>query len=383
MQCVADLSGVMSFSIEAVGAVTPLGPTSEATWQALCEGQMATRSPLSGALREPPYLCCSVPAKYLNEAARFPRLRRSSSISLMGVTAAQEALSSAIPPDKRKMALVYSICSGVVSYTRRFFDEVLSLEAAPSPLLFSETVFNGPASHLAALLQIDGAVYTLVGDSAVGLSAIHFAIELLTMRPDLEHCLVVGTEEMNWVLPEAFHSWRMVSATGECAVYRSPAGGTVFGEAGAAVLIGRRPGFSLAFTTAGQTFFSIRDAIARTGEVIRQAVTAAGRPDLIIASANGTFADAAESSAFAASRMTGPVYTHKPALGDALGASAVLQLVLGCLALRHQTLPGTMSQGGKLPLLNRETKAISAERCLISAVGFSQQANAVVIEKGG
>src|SRR3712207_8481791 len=45
--------------------------------------------------------------------------------------------------------------------------------------LFPETVFNAPASHLAAILGISGASYTLVGDGAVGILALKMAEDLM------------------------------------------------------------------------------------------------------------------------------------------------------------------------------------------------------------
>ncbi len=370
----------MNYFVQGIGAVTPLGPTAEITWQALCDGQQAVRSPLTASLGGRQYFSCSVPSKFVNLSAPLPRLRRSSVLSLMGVTAAQEALAQKQRATGSPPAIIYAICSGAVSYTRRFFDEVLRPDVpTPSPLLFSETVFNGPASHLASVLQMDGPVYTLVGDSAVGLSAIHFATELLYLDQTLENCLVVGTEEMNWVLPEAFQSWRMVSRTPRCEVFGKRRG-AVFGEAAAAVLIGREPGWRLAYTGAGQAFFSMKDAIETTEKVVSECISNAGEPDIVLASANGTFIDHAEHRALSLGAIRAPVYAYKPALGDALGAGAVLQVVLGCLALQSQKLPGTLSAGDLSALVNRTTKPVHADRCLISTVGFSQQANALMIE---
>ena len=57
-----------------------------------------------------------------------------------------------------------------------------------------------------------------------------------------------------------------------------------------------------------------------------------------------------------------PVYAPKPASGEALGASALLQVAVAGLALRHQQLPGTLAAGSKLPTINRETRSCSASR---------------------
>ena len=138
-----------------------------------------------------------------------------------------------------RIAVVFAICSGGVNYTRRFYHEIVTQGAhAASPLLFPETVYNAAASHLAALLGVNGQSYTLVGDSSVGLGAIHFAIELLAIQPRLDRCLVVGTEEADWLLADAFASWRMATNRDQFEVY-GRSGGTIFGEGAAAVLIGR------------------------------------------------------------------------------------------------------------------------------------------------
>ena len=54
--------------------------------------------------------------------------------------------------------------SGCVNYSRRFYDEVLQDPATASPLIFPETVFNAPASHLAGYFASTAMDYTLVGD---------------------------------------------------------------------------------------------------------------------------------------------------------------------------------------------------------------------------
>ena len=66
-------------------------------------------------------------------------------------------------------------------YTKRFYRDVVETGAqSASPLLFPETVFNAPASHLAAILGVTGTTYTVVGDGAVGLLAIKMAEDVMT-----------------------------------------------------------------------------------------------------------------------------------------------------------------------------------------------------------
>ena len=69
--------------------------------------------------------------------------------------------------------------SGSVNYSRRFYDETLKDPATASPLVFPETVFNAPASHLAALLGTTAINYTLVGDPGTFLQGIALAADWL------------------------------------------------------------------------------------------------------------------------------------------------------------------------------------------------------------
>ncbi len=370
----------MRFCIQGIGAITPLGPTGRETWTALCCGQQAPRTLFASKLADRSYFSCPVPEKYVADAASRPRLRRSGTISLLAAAAGFDAMADAgLKPDSElaaRIAVVFAICSGGVNYTRRFYHEIVTQGAqAASPLLFPETVYNAAASHLAALLGVNGRSYTLVGDSSVGLGAIHFAIELLTIQPGLDHCLVVGTEEADWVLADAFASWRMATNRDQFEVY-GRSRGTVFGEGAAAVLIGRTGPLAITNSSAGLPFLSFRESESAAREVVGR-LSAEGLPEMIVSSANGTFADEVECRVFSEYYPSVPVFAPKPAVGEALGASALLQVAIAGLALRHQLLPGTLAAGSKLPSVNRETRSVSASQALVTSIGFNHQVNAL------
>jgi 3-oxoacyl-(acyl-carrier-protein) synthase len=372
----------MSLFIQGVGAVSALGPNAATTWSQLVAGNEAPRKLLPNGVNGREYYYVPVPEKFVVEAGRQPRLRRSGTLSLMGAVAAYDALADAgFQPDARlgaRCAVVYAICSGGMNYTRRFYHELVTQGAnAASPVLFPETVYNAPASHLAALLQLDGQSYTLVGDSAVGLSAIHFAAQLLTLQRELELCIVVGTEEADWILSHAFNSWRMATRNAEFEVFGKP-NGTIFGEGAASVVLGRTNGISLVGSGPGLSFFSKRDALTAAQQVIAP-MTREKVPDCVIASANGTFIDQIEEQVLRQLLPSTPVFGYKPALGEALGASALFQTVFAILALRNQTLPGTRRGGNRLASLARETRTIKLNRALVTAVGFNQHVNSLLV----
>src|SRR5205809_6773469 len=147
----------------------------------------------------------------------YPRLRRASVISRFAAAAGLEALRAAgvelNSQNAERTALIFAISNGGVIYTKRFYRDIVGGGAqSASPLLFPETVFNAPASHLAAILGITGATYTLVSDSAAGLLAIKMAEDLMTNEA-LDYCLVVGAEEADWLLCDAYRRWRPLRLT--------------------------------------------------------------------------------------------------------------------------------------------------------------------------
>jgi 3-oxoacyl-[acyl-carrier-protein] synthase II len=372
----------MSLFIQGVGAVSPLGPNAATTWAQLVAGNEAPRKPLRNGVAGREYYYVPVPEKFIAEAGRHPRLRRSGTLSLMGAAAAYDALADAgFQPEVQlgaRCAVVYAICSGGVNYSRRFYHELVTQGAnAASPMLFPETVYNAPASHLAALLKLDGQSYTLVGDSAVGLSAIHFAAQLLTHQRELELCVVVGTEEVDWILSDAFNSWRMATRNPDFEVF-GKLSGTIFGEGAAAVVLGRTNGIPLVRIGPGSTFFSRQDALAAARQVIQPMIQEEA-PDCVISSANGTFIDQIEERVLRELLPTTLVYSYKPALGDALGASSLFQTVFAALALRNQTVPGTRRGGHRLPSLARESRTMKLRRALVTVIGFNQQVNSLLL----
>ncbi|MEP6973985.1 MAG: beta-ketoacyl synthase N-terminal-like domain-containing protein, partial [Spartobacteria bacterium] len=197
-----------SLRLSGLGWVTPLGSTLDGVWDQLRAGAEAEASTISSSLGGKNCPVYPVPATAIAEATRLPRLRRSSAISRFAVVAGLNALRDAgLELDEAsaaRTALIFAISNGGVIYTKRFFHEIMqSGAAAASPLLFPETVFNAPASHLAAILGISGASYTLVGDGAVGILALQMAEDLMA-NPELDRCLVVGAEEADWLLCDAY-----------------------------------------------------------------------------------------------------------------------------------------------------------------------------------
>jgi hypothetical protein len=118
------------------------------------------------------------------------------------------------------LGIVVCVLDGCVNYTRRFYEEVLREPATASPLLFPETVFNSPASHLGAFLGATQINYTLVGDDGTFLQGLALAANWLA-EEKVDACVVVGAEENDWIVSDALHLFRRkaIHAAGAGAIY--------------------------------------------------------------------------------------------------------------------------------------------------------------------
>ncbi|YCM46531.1 hypothetical protein V2O64_10925 [Verrucomicrobiaceae bacterium 227] len=161
---------------------------------------------------------------------RAPRLRRSSNVTKFAMAAALQAIpeerAARIKAHDFRLGIIVSFMNGCVNYSCRFYEEVLAEPAHASPLIFPETVFNAPASHVASYFESDGPCYTLIGDSATWLSAVTVARDWLA-TDQVDGCLIICAEELDRLTSEALHlySRQNIATEGAAALYleRNPA----------------------------------------------------------------------------------------------------------------------------------------------------------------
>lgn len=164
------------------------------------------------------------PAALRAAMPKHPRLRRASNVTKFAVTAAHQAIGeerlAKMKNGQLRIGIVMSFMNGCVNYSNRFYSEVLDDPTLASPMIFPETVFNAPASHIAAYLDCDGPVYTLIGDTATWFSAFRVAEDWIAAGL-VDGCLVVSAEETDWLTLEALNLYsRDFTATeGAAAVY--------------------------------------------------------------------------------------------------------------------------------------------------------------------
>jgi 3-oxoacyl-(acyl-carrier-protein) synthase len=363
----------MSLRIAGMGWITPLGGGIDDVWDRLLKGETADAELLSSPLGRD-YPVFRVPASATTNAPAHPRLRRSSAISRFAAVAGLDALANAgitlTPEIAQRTALIFAVSNGGVIYTKRFYHDIVETGAqAASPLLFPETVFNAPASHLAAILGITGASYTLVGDGAVGILAIKMAEDLL-LNDALDYCLVVGAEEADWLLCDAYRKWRLLRSAPPIEPFQTPPCGMILSEGAGALLLsleGRAPSrrVSIEKISSGTNFTHQREAMAAVDQVF--AGLCPSSPSLVAASANGTFIDQAEAPAIEKHAAAARVYAVKEALGESVGASTLWQTIAAAKALDSQQVPGS-SKPGRI------------ENAVVSACGLNQQVAGILLK---
>ena len=196
-------------SIRGIGCVTAHGRDWDTVWEKIRNGEKPEGEFLQGP-------GCPAPVEVYKTAVpdipsgAVARLRRSSSISYFACAAAADAVHQSGPLPVGRTALIFAASDGAVTYTRRFFEDVVA-RGAGSPLLFPETVYNAPASHVAAMLGLDGVVLTLVNDASAGMNALSTASDLIHSG-EADRCLVVATEELDWISCEGYRRWNIAAS---------------------------------------------------------------------------------------------------------------------------------------------------------------------------
>lgn len=313
--------------ITGTGAVSPAGWGVPALMEALDSGTRPGLSELSRERKNGSPVVTSVmrvpPAP--PTLPKSPRLRRVSPISKFAVGAAIEALgperAARAAAGELRLGVVCALLNGCVNYSNRFFGEVLADPAVASPILFPETVFNAPSSHLSSLFNSTAPNDTILGDSAEIFTALEIATEWL-IRGDCDGVLVVVPEELDWLSAEAvgLYSREAIPAEGAAALYLETGG-------------------------EGPQLLAIPDPVpldpgCERAEALRAVLKAGGVSDdgrtLLSDSRScvGRF-DVAEDRAYAG--WDGPRISVRETLGEAFGASSGLQVVAAIEHLRRGT----------------------------------------------
>jgi 3-oxoacyl-(acyl-carrier-protein) synthase len=193
------------------------------------------------------------------------------------------------------------------------------------------------------------------------------------MNESLDYCLVVGAEEIDWLLCDAYRRWRLLRLTPPVEPFNKPARGMILSEGAGAILLAREGPVTIAQTHAGG-YFGRR---TQTGEILRQIVSdlAQAEAGIVISSANGTFIDQAEYQALQHLIPDAIVYTAKPALGESVGAAGLWQVILGAQALNRGELPPLLhvTSPVSLRIPASRVSVATADHAIVLSCGVNQQ----------
>jgi 3-oxoacyl-(acyl-carrier-protein) synthase len=189
----------------------------------------------------------------------------------------------------------------------------------------------------------------------------------------LDYCLVVGTEEIDWLLCDAYRRWRLLRIAPPIEPFRRQKHGMILSE-GAGAIVLARDGFVTIERAHPGGYFSRR---AEAETILRRILRdlAQIEIDFVISSANGTFVDQAESQALQEVVPNAVVYTGKPALGESVGAAGLWQIIMAAQALRSKEIPPVLhaDRSVRLRLSLSRMPIASARRAIVLSCGLNQQ----------
>jgi hypothetical protein len=337
-------------------AVTGWGAVSPAGWSAaeLCDVVNADAElPFKRERRcegAPERHCRAVPAlASVPEWMKQPRFRRTTTIARYAIHAAMEALGEArlarLRDGKERVGVIFCTTNGCVQFCRRFYSEVLNNPSLASPILFPETVFNAPSSHLATLLGSREINYTLVGDSAQFLAGLDLGTQWLADGV-VDAVLVVAADELDWLTDEAlmlFHK------------------GGVLAEGAAAVLLERRTqqndSAPLLQHVCGASTYGANVSRMDAARSVLHGIEVFGYDSSLLCDSLGSSRRTDKAERMAWKLWRGPRISVRRKLGEGFSTTSGWQVIAGLEWIRQGL----------------------AKQALVSAVGLNQQALGAVI----
>ncbi len=311
------MSGIV---IKGVGAVSPAGWRGADLIRAVGESVVLPCSTIERTGQSAGLMVRRVPGNPAQAAwVRHPRMRRASPITRFAAAAALEALGedvALVTSGNLRLGIVYCVMAGCINYSGRFYQEVLADPATASPLVFPETVFNAPASHLASLLGTSAINYTQVGDDSAFVTGLATAAGWL-QEDRVDGCLVIGAEEVDWLGVTAMRLFNRNAVLGE----------------GAGAVYLRRAAHGITLETISDPHpYTANGSRVTAVRKVRDELESVGRAELWIGSQSvGDARLRAESQAWQG--WAGRTCQPRTVLGDAFNAASAWQLILAADSL--------------------------------------------------
>ena len=349
--------------VTGLGAVTPLGLSVPATWQALLAGADAItpfdRFDLGGlACTQAGQIRDFVPPTLLADQGASDLATGFAAMACMEALAHSVSFSPARNEERRTRDASIGLVAATNFGALDIGEQALVGEAAPDTC--RALAAQAPATRLAAALGLGGPCATITLSCAAGAAGLAYAAGLIA-RGRAPCMLVVGYDALSRFAWSGLCALRTM--TKDCVrPFDLNRSGTIFSEGAAALLLcgeeacdtqGCQPLAELVGWGTNNNGFHMTAPAPRgagTAQVMRQALARANLPpeaiDHINAHGTGTKAnDSTESQAiadvFGARAPHIPVTSIKGSIGHMLGAAGTIEAVASVLSLREGVIPPT------------------------------------------
>jgi len=359
--------------VTGLGAVSPVGQSTDTYWDALVAGRSGFGPPTIFAadrlnIKVVAEVKDFVPSNHF-DARQIGFLDRVSQFAVVATrqAIAQSGLSFEGELGERTAAIVGSGLGGLTTLDdsfRRFYGEGA---ARVHPLIIPRAMSNAAASQISMFFGIKGPTYAISSACATATLSIGQAFHLV--RAGSVTCAVAGGTEAP-LTPGTMKGWEAmrIVAPDTCRPFSRDRKGMVLGEgAGIVVLealdhatargadiLGEIIGFGMS-ADAGDLTAPNPDGMARAmTAALKDAALAPDAIDYVNAHGTGTTAnDAAETkalhAAFGEHARRLAISSTKSMVGHALGAAGALEAIAAILAIRDGIIPPTMNYLGPDP----------------------------------
>jgi len=404
---VSDVNRVV---VTGLGAVTPLGQTVPAYWDALKRGTSGM-GPIT-LTSTPEELTQKVVAEIKNfeplEHFEERELSTLDRVSQIAVVAAREAIADSaitidMPLSLRTACIIGSGVGGMMTLDDTYRRVYLEKKKRVFPLSIPRLMINAPASQISMHCGLRGPAYVIASACASATHAIGAAFHMV--RSGAVDCAVTGGSEacISFGTMRGWEAMR-VMAPEVCRPFSIGREGMMIGE-GAAVLLlepleraqarGAKilceiVGFGMSADAADLTAPDVGGMARAMQGALDDAGMAASDIQYVNAHGTGTAAnDEAETKAlhqvFGNHAKSLAVSSTKSMIGHALGAAGALEMVATVMAVRDGIAPPTIGYLGPDPACDldyvpNEARAMNIEAALSNSFAFGGL-NAVLVAK--
>ena len=404
------MSDVNRVVVTGLGAVTPLGQTVPAYWDALKRGTSGM-GPIT-LTSTPEELTQKVVAEIKNfeplEHFEERQLSTLDRVSQIAVVAAREAIADSaitidMPLSLRTACIIGSGVGGMMTLDDTYRRVYLEKKKRVFPLSIPRLMINAPASQISMHCGLRGPAYVIASACASATHAIGAAFHMV--RSGAVDCAVTGGSEacISFGTMRGWEAMR-VMAPEVCRPFSIGREGMMIGE-GAAVLLlepleraqarGAKIlceiiGFGMSADAADLTAPDVGGMARAMQGALDDAGMAASDIQYVNAHGTGTAAnDEAETKAlhqvFGNHAKSLAVSSTKSMIGHALGAAGALEMVATVMAVRDGIAPPTIGYLGPDPACDldyvpNEARAMNIEAALSNSFAFGGL-NAVLVAK--